>query len=256
MSIVTQISNNPNLFLQDGQKVVKTGDDSIVPATEKAKAEELQQQFLKILVTQLQNQNPLDPVDTTEFTNQLVQYSSLEQQIDTNLKLNQILDSLQVSSSFSAFSYIGNDVELATNMTAMQNDTADWSYALKGGADAVEIKVRNKAGELVYQSEQGKQNSGSYNFTFNKEDALIDVADGEVLYLTVNADDAAGDPVSSQILTNVKVDSVETGGDGSIVLRAGSLYFSVDDISKISRSTANDSAGDVGDTDDVGDADA
>ena len=242
MSLVTQLSNNPNLFAQDGQKVVKTGQESAA-ATEQGKAEELQQKFLQILITQLENQNPLDPVDTTEFTNQLVQYSSLEQQIDTNLKLNQILDSLQVSSSFSAFSYIGNDVELATNMSAMQDESANWTYALKGGAEDVEIKIRNKSGELVYQKDQGSQNSGSYSFNFNKEDALIPVEDGEVLYMTLNATDKAGEAVSSDVLTNVTVDSVETGGDGSIVLRAGGLYFSVDDISKISRSKSSETIG-------------
>lgn len=249
MSDITQISNNTNLFSQTGKKVVTVGsaDQSVAAdGTTKEDAEQLQQQFLQILITQMQNQNPLDPVDTTEFTNQLVQYSSLEQQIDTNLKLSSILDSLNISSSFSAFSYIGNEVEIPTNMTALQDGVADWNYSLKGDADGgVTIKVLNQSGQLVYKAEPGKQSSGSYNFSFNQDDALIPVSEGEVLYLSVSATDSADELVSMDILTNVAVDSVETDSSGNIVLRAGDLYFSVDDISKISKSNSVGNANDT-----------
>lgn len=238
MSGITQISNNSDLFTQAGKKVVTFDNSSsgTGSTTSKEDAEELQQQFLQILITQLENQNPLDPVDTTEFTNQLVQYSSLEQQIDTNLKLTSILDSLNISSSFSAFSYIGNEVEIPSNMTAMQDGVADWSYSLKGDASKVEIKVLNQQGQLVYKAEPGSQSSGSYNFDFNQEDALIPVEDGEVLYLSVNATNAEDQLISTDVLTNVTVDSVETDSNGKIVMHAGDLYFGMNDISKISKS--------------------
>lgn len=245
MADVTQVSNSSNLFSQNGQKVVTNGSGGVISGADanKEEAEELQQQFLQILLTQLQNQNPLDPVDTTEYTNQLVQYSSLEQQIDTNLKLNNILDTLQVSSSFSAFSYIGNDVEIATNMSAMQNDSAEWTYSLDNKATDIEIKIRNGRGQLVHSYDPGVQNAGAYNFALNKDDALIPVEDGEVLYFSIEAKSDTGADVKTSVVTNVTVDSVETGANGSITLRAGDLYFNVNDISKISRSSTS-----VGDT--------
>ena len=238
MPDITQISNSANLFAQSGQKVVRNDNGGITAtgSTDLEEAEELQQQFLQILITQLSNQNPLEPVDTTEFTNQLIQQSSLEQQIDTNLKLSNILDALNVSSSFSAFSYIGNDVEIATNMGALQNDSADWNYSLKGNASDVEIKIRNSSGQLVQKFDAGSQSSGTYNFSLAKDDTLVPVADGEVLYFSIQAKNQAGALVSTDIVTNVTVDSVETGSNGSITLRAGDLYFGANDIAKITAS--------------------
>lgn len=242
MTNITQLSANANLFAQEGQRV-RAPDNSlsgVAGATDEESAEELQAQFLQILTTQLENQNPLDPVDTTEFTNQLVQFSSLEQQIDTNLRLGQILDSLQISSSFSAFSYIGNDVEIATNQGVLQEGEAGWQYALRSGADNVEIRVRDSAGRLVYQEDLGSQNSGTYAFNFQAADALTDVESGDVLFLSIEATDTSGELVGTDIATNVTVDSVETGANGAITLRAGELFFSVNDILTISRTAAND----------------
>ena len=236
---ITQVSNSSNLFAQNGTRVIRDGESTAsgsgAAQTDKEKAEELQQQFLGILLTQLQNQNPLDPVDSTEYTNQLVQYSSLEQQIDTNLKLGNIIDSLQVSSSFSAFSYIGNDVEIATNQTAMQDGNADWTYSLNKGTDKAEVIIRNGSGQLVYKENLGAQNPGAYNFSLDSAETRIPVADGEVLYMSVVALDGAGAEIDADIITNITVDSVETGSNGAITLRAGDLFFGVDDISKISR---------------------
>ena len=244
MPTVSQISNSPNLFADTGQRVITTNssvtaNDAGVAQTDQEEAEELQQQFLQILLTQLQNQNPLDPVDTTEYTNQLVQYSSLEQQIDTNLRLTNILDSLQVSSSFSAFSYIGNSVEIATNQTAVQDDIADWTYALSGDADAVEIRVVNQTGSLVYEENLGGQSSGSYGFSLSADDGQIPVGEGDVLTISINAKLEDGSDIEVDTITNVQVDSVETGASGDIVLRSGGLFFGVNDILKISQSTTS-----------------
>ena len=236
MATITQISNSPNLFADNGQRVVTTNSSSAsqgISQTNQEEAEELQEQFLQILLTQLQNQNPLDPVDTTEYTNQLVQYSSLEQQIDTNLSLSNILDSLQVSSSLNAFAYVGNNVELVTNQTAMQEGIADWNYALSGDAGAVEITILNQNGTKVYEENLGGQSSGSYGFSFNADESSIPLAEGEVLTIQVNAKTNSGVDVPTQVLTTVRVSSVETNVGGGITLRAGGLSFDVNDISKV-----------------------
>lgn len=243
MTDITQISSNANIFAQEGQRVVNTNTNLLGSAgigSDAEEAERLQQQFLQILTTQLTNQNPLDPVDTTEFTNQLAQFSSLEQQVDTNVRLGEILDSLQISSSFSAFSYIGNDVEIASNQGVVQNGAAEWQYALQGGADDVEIRVRDGSGRLVYQEDLGSQNSGTYSFDFDSADALTPVENGDVLFLSIEASTNSGGVVSTDIVTNVTVDSVETGAGGAITLRAGELFFSVNDILNISRSAASE----------------
>lgn len=238
MATITQVSTNPNLFADSGERVVtnNTASSQIdsFALTDKEEAEELQEQFLQILLTQLENQNPLDPVDTTEYTNQLVQYSSLEQQLDTNVRLGSILDTLQVTSSFSAFSYIGNEVEIATNQTSLQEGVADWNYALEGDADAVEVKIYDQNGSLVYDANLGGQSSGSYDFSFLADEGIIPVGEGAVLRIDINANTNEGVDIPTDVSTNVKVDAVETDASGNIILRSGGLFYGVDDILKIS----------------------
>ena len=196
------------------------------------KAKDLQKDFLKLLLTQLANQSPLDPVDPTEYTNQLVQYSALEQQIDTNLKLEKLIAGSTLSNNVNAFAYIGHRVEMRTNMTAMQSDVADWSYSLKSPADSVEITVKNASGAVVRRETIGKQEAGSYKFVLNKADASPAVANGEVLTVTVAALDKDGKRIPYDVTTEVVVDGVETSNAG-IVMRSGKLTYDLDDISRV-----------------------
>jgi branched-chain amino acid transport system ATP-binding protein len=87
----------------------------------KKKAEDLNNQFLSMLLTQMQNQNPTDPMDTKELTAQLAQFSSLEQQISTNEKLDNLITASNSNASTAAFGYIGQTAELKSNMTALEN---------------------------------------------------------------------------------------------------------------------------------------
>ena len=130
-------------------------------------------------------------------------------------------------------------MEIATNQTALQSGTADWNYALSKDADAVEVKVLNQNGTLVYEENLGGQSGGSYNFSFAQDEGLIPVAEGDVLTISINAKEENGADIAAETVTNVTVDSVETGSSGSIVLRAGGLFFGVDDILKISQSSAD-----------------
>lgn len=196
------------------------------------KAKDLQQDFLKLLLTQLANQSPLDPVDPTEYTNQLVQYSALEQQIDTNLKLEKLINANTLSNNVNAFSYIGHRVEMRTNMTAMQSDAADWSYTLKAPAESVEITVKDADGRVVRRETLKGQDAGSYKFTLNKADASPAVANGDVLTISVNALDKDGKKIPYDAMTEVVVDGVETSNAG-IVMRSGKLTYDLDDISRV-----------------------
>ncbi|MES2729032.1 MAG: flagellar hook capping FlgD N-terminal domain-containing protein [Pseudomonadota bacterium] len=196
------------------------------------KAKDLQQDFLKLLLTQLANQSPLDPVDPTEYTNQLVQYSALEQQLDTNLKLEKLIAANTLSNNVNAFTYIGYRVEMDTTMTAMQSDMADWTYTLQNPADKVEVTVRDAAGKVVRRETVGKQEAGSYKFTLNKADANPAVANGDVLAITVEALDAEGKRVSYSVTTEVVVEGVETSSAG-IVMRSGKLNYDLDDIYRV-----------------------
>lgn len=192
--------------------------------------------FLKLLMTQLENQNPLDPVDTTEFTNQLVAYSSLEQQMNTNDKLDSVISSLNSSSSLSAFSYIGADVDIDTNQSVVQDGTAEWKFSLEDDAKDATLKVSDSSGKVLYTQSLSATDAGTYDFSVDSVADNLNLANGTPLYLSVSAEDTAGNNINTSILSSVTVDGVQTGGDGSLTLYAGNTSFSSDDIEAMRQS--------------------
>lgn len=126
--------------------------------------------FLKLLTTQLQYQDPLDPMDTAEFTNQLVQYSSVEQAIQTNSKLETLLK-LNVSNlGAQAVSYIGKTVQVLGDVMPMENGKAKATYTLDKNVNSTTITIKDMNGKVVY-TETGKATAGTHEFTWDGKDS-------------------------------------------------------------------------------------
>jgi flagellar basal-body rod modification protein FlgD len=126
--------------------------------------------FLTLLTTQLQYQDPLDPMDTAEFTNQLVQYSSVEQAIQTNSKLDTLLQ-LNVSNlGAQAVSYIGKTVQVLGDVMPLETGKAKAAYTLDKDVESVTITVKDMNGRVVY-SETGDTGSGTHEFTWDGKDS-------------------------------------------------------------------------------------
>src|SRR5208282_1889249 len=88
--------------------------------------------FLQLLTTQLQNQNPLDPLDTNQFTQQLVEFASVEQQINTNTNLQSLINLQQTSEATSALQLVGSTVTISGNAATLSNATnspATWNLS-------------------------------------------------------------------------------------------------------------------------------
>lgn len=215
-----------------------TNNSAATSATDQAKkeAQDLQDRFLKILLTQLQNQNPTDPMDTKEFTGQLAQFSSLEQQISTNSKLDALAESMKSNAATNAFGYIGQTAEVSTNMTVMENDTADWRYALNSNAQNLNIKIKDSTGRVVYEKNERNALSGTYDLKAKLSD-LTNVKNGDTLRLEITAKDQAGRDVRTEISTTMRVDGVEIGQNG-IDLRSGGLIYSLADVRKFTSTPA------------------
>lgn len=201
--------------------------------TASEKADDLKNQFLSILLTQLENQNPLDPMDTKEFTGQLAQFSSLEQQIDTNQKLDSLLTSIQGNTTTSAFTYIGKEATIDSAMTTYQSGKADWTYDLPSDAKQVVIKVTDEAGNTLFQTTQSKMDAGSYGFEISASDFSTPPAEGSILKLKIDASDADGKTIATTLHTTVLIDGIETT-DSGVDMRAGNLLFGMGDIKKVS----------------------
>lgn len=199
-------------------------------STASADAASEKDMFLNILLTQLQNQDPLNPVDTTEFTSQMATYSQLEQQIDTNTKLDSIASALNASNSFSALSYNGANVEVNGNTSVVQSDTASWNYALATDAASVTATVTDASGNTVETDTIGAENAGTYKF--NLDATAYGLAEGTPLTLTLTATGADGAAVSTSTTANMKVTAVETDSTGAITLEAGSYSFPSTDVAE------------------------
>src|SRR3974390_2835673 len=87
-------------------------------------------EFLKLLTTQLQNQDPLSPMDTNQFTQQLVQFSSVEQQINMNTQLSTLISLQQTAQTAQAASFIGATVTVNGATAQLVNGRATWNYSV------------------------------------------------------------------------------------------------------------------------------
>src|ERR1700722_1542576 len=84
--------------------------------------------FLTLLTTQLKNQDPTSPMDSSTFTQQLVEYSQVEQQINTNTNLQTLITQGQSNGSAMATSYLGKNVTVTGGAGALSQGTANWTY--------------------------------------------------------------------------------------------------------------------------------
>lgn len=175
-------------------------------------------EFLEILVTQLQNQNPLEPTDVTEFTNQIVGYAQLGEQSTTNEKLDSLTSSLTSMVTSQNAGYVGQKVEYDSAMAPVQDGAASWSYTLDGQAASTSLVVTNQDGDVVW-SGTGETGDGEHTLSLNLSD-MDDAAEGDVLTLTSVSSDADGGSVSNAVTAYANIDAV-LFADGETTYQAG-----------------------------------
>ncbi|MBI4183099.1 MAG: flagellar hook assembly protein FlgD [Proteobacteria bacterium] len=168
--------------------------------------------FLKMLTTQLQNQDPIDPMKTNEFTTQLVQFAGVEQQIATNANLEKLLSLQQASQMADAASYIDKTVEAEGAFSPLSDGQAEFAYTLPQPAKQVRLTVANALGVPVYQT-SGESTAGTHHFTWDGRDVNgIQLPDGSY-GLTVVALDGQDRPIpaTTGAIGAVSAVSVENG---------------------------------------------
>ncbi|MEO6012589.1 MAG: flagellar hook assembly protein FlgD [Devosia sp.] len=121
--------------------------------------------FLSLLTAQLKNQNPLDPLDTNAFTQQLVQFSGVEQQLKTNDFLSALVQANTNSVQTNAVNYIGKTVTAAGTRSELVNGKAVWNFSTKDAAN-LNVTIKDAKGQVVY-TEQGQLQAGAGTFEWN-----------------------------------------------------------------------------------------
>lgn len=157
------------------------------------------QSFLTLLTTQLQNQNPLDPLDTNQFTQQLVEFAGVQEQINTNDSLATLVSLQQTTQATQALTFVGKTAVVSGNTAALTNSSATWGLNVPSNAN-VTINITNSAGQTVYTTTT-PMSAGNQSFTWNGQgNDGTQWPDGQYA-LTASATDGSGNSVgiTSQI---------------------------------------------------------
>lgn len=190
--------------------------------------------FLSLLTTQLQNQDPLDPMDTGEMTNQLVQFSSVEQSIATNSNLEELISLTNSQASDNAVQYIGKEVEvLSTARGFTEGGTSDWRFSVAEDSPEISISIVDSSGASVY-SETLSEDAGTYDFSWDGSLNEGGTASDGTYFLSVTALDADGEPVNTDVRTFGTVDTVDFTSDPPILMVDG-LPVSLTSITSVSK---------------------
>jgi flagellar basal-body rod modification protein FlgD len=169
--------------------------------------------FLSLLMTQLQNQDPSSPMDSNQFTSELVQFSSVEQQISTNSDLTQLIQLTQASQVEQSASMIGKPVTVTSSQLSLQNGTAAINFNTTT-PEPVAIAVYNGTGTQV-QTATLTSSAGANTWTWNGQSATGTTMPDGAYTVTVTALGANG--------ATSKVPFTVTGTATSVVNNAGTV---------------------------------
>ena len=170
------------------------------------------QSFLTLLTTQLKHQDPLEPMDSTEFTAQLAQFASVEQSIQTNANLEKLIGLNTSNQALTAVGYLGNYVEAKGNTANLVDGVANFAYELPSNADAVAVTIRNEAGIPVFVT-PGEIKAGRHNFTWDGANGQGVLQPEGKYTITVNAVTADGGSIKVQTYTVGIADGADSSGD-------------------------------------------
>ena len=184
--------------------------------------------FLTLLTSQLKNQDPLSPMDSTEFTNQLVQFAQVEQQINSNESLTNLIGLSQQNIITNAVNYMGKTVEATSGKFPLQDGHAKAAYGVTKDASSVALVVRNSAGQLVYSS-AGEKTQGVHPFEWDGKDSTGKQLPDGSYELQVTALSKDDEPVETYTTAFGKVTGVTTK-DGQTLVVMGNLGVPIDKI--------------------------
>jgi len=190
-------------------------------------------QFLTLLTTQLKNQNPLDPLNTNDFTNQLVQFASVEQQIKSNDTLTSLLSATKASTATNALAFVGMSVTADGTSTTLSGGKASWVLSAPRNAAQATVTIKNDKGEAVYTENRGLA-AGDQPFTWNgRSNAGTPVLDGQYS-ISVIAQDSTGAAMTVSTQISGTVDSVDLSGT-TPALRIGNATVPIDKVKTMRR---------------------
>ncbi|WP_395018126.1 flagellar hook assembly protein FlgD [Dongia sp.] len=217
----------------------KTGDDALASLSGDYT------NFLTLLTAQLKNQDPLSPMDATQFTQQLVQFSAVEQQINGNKKLDQLIGLQSTANAYGAVGFVGTTIAADSGDVALQDGKAKFDYTVEKAGSAT-LKILNAAGNVVMLKQVDAQ-VGTHPVEWDGTDYFGNqLPDGKYTVAVSVTDPATGKATDAAITSYGKVDQAVIA-DGKVFLKMGDVSVPLEDVIRISKPTETTDETDTGD---------
>jgi flagellar basal-body rod modification protein FlgD len=181
------------------------------------------QSFLTLLTTQLQNQNPLDPLDTNQFTQQLVEFAGVQQQLNTNDSLATLVSLQQTAQSTQALGFVGKTAVVNGSTAPLTNSTATWQLSVPT-ASTVNVTIASSTGQTVFTGSYAVSAGNNQPFTWNGQGSDgTQLPDGNYT-MTATGKDASGNTVGITTQIEGVVNSVDLTQSPPLLSIGGQTY--------------------------------
>jgi flagellar basal-body rod modification protein FlgD len=181
------------------------------------------QSFLQLLTTQLQNQNPLDPLDTNQFTQQLVEFAGVQQQLNTNDSLATLVSLQQTAQSTQALGFVGKTAVVSGSTAALTNSSATWQVSIPSNS-TINISIANSTGQTVFTGSYDAAAGNNQPFTWNGQGNDGTQYPVGNYTLTATAKDLSGNSVAVTTAIEGTVSSVDLTQSPPLLSIGGQKY--------------------------------
>lgn len=227
MTDVSSIASGSQIQSASSQARSKLGDDL--------------DSFLFILTTQLKNQDPLSPMDSNEFTNQLVQFAGVEQSIKTNEHLESLIKINNTSLTTAALSYMGKDVQVESVGLPLQEGHAKFSYTLDQDVETCVVAIYDYTGTIVYAT-PGDKLAGRYVIEWDGIGSDGEQYPDGSYYVGITALSKEGE-VSPYVTTFGRVTGVAHDDAGNVAVGLGDIVVDMSKVLAVHERTASNASG-------------
>jgi flagellar basal-body rod modification protein FlgD len=190
--------------------------------------------FLKLLTTQLKNQDPLSPMDTNTFTQQLVMMNGVQQQLQTNALLQTLVNAS--SGAGPAVNLIGKQVTASSPTVGFSGGQANWTYELDGNASSATLSITDEANNVVWSQAAPDLSSGQHPFTWNGQTLSGGKVTSGNYTLHIKANDANLQALGTNVFVQGVVTGVSSNSSGT-QLNIGSTAVNYSNVTQVQNPT-------------------
>jgi len=203
--------------------------------------------FLSLLTTQLKHQNPLDPLDTNQFTQQLVQFTSVEQQLKTNDFLEAMMMSTQNAAAADSVGYIGKEVTASGVTSELVDGQALWMFNLASDAEEVTVTIKDEGGNTVY-THTGALSAGEGIFSWDGLNSNGGQSPDGSYSISIDARDSNGGYIATTTEIAGTVTGVDLSGSEPVLL-LGAARINLSTVTSVRTVTTSETTGTTDETD-------